>query len=66
MLRQLNLSTEDLSFSEEKGDTAKANSPWDFVQAGHKIGKPAPLFKDLVCIWFSEVIFFHLSTILCA
>ncbi|TVU14947.1 hypothetical protein EJB05_38444 [Eragrostis curvula] len=47
VLRQLNMPTEDLSFSEEKGETAKAKSPWDFIPAGHKIGKPAPLFKEL-------------------
>jgi methionyl-tRNA synthetase len=48
VLRQLNLSPEEnLSFSEEKGEIAKAKSPWDFVPAGHKIGKPAPLFKEL-------------------
>ena len=57
VLRQLNLSVEDLSFSEEKGETAKAKSPWVFVPAGHKIGKPAPLFKELVCIFFSEFFF---------
>ena len=49
MLRQLNLSPEEnLSFSEEKGEITKAKSPWDFVPAGHKIGKPVPLFKELV------------------
>ncbi|KAG2553788.1 hypothetical protein PVAP13_9KG622000 [Panicum virgatum] len=48
VLRQLNLSPEEnLSFSEEKGEIAKAKSPWDFVPAGHKIGKPVPLFKEL-------------------
>lgn len=55
MLRQLNLSPEEsLSFSEEKGEVAKAKSPWDFVPAGHKIGKPAPLFKELVGLCISE------------
>ncbi|ONL95086.1 Methionine--tRNA ligase cytoplasmic [Zea mays] len=48
VLRQLNLSPEEnLSLSEEKGEIAKAKSPWDFVPAGHRIGKPAPLFKEL-------------------
>jgi methionyl-tRNA synthetase len=64
VLCQLNLSTEDLSFSEEKGETAKGKSPWDFVPAGHKIGKPAPLFKELVCVCCSEILFFQLSIIL--
>jgi len=44
---------ENLSFSEEKGEIAKAKSPWDFVPAGHKIGKPVPLFKELVCLCIS-------------
>lgn len=48
VLRQLNLSPEEnLSFCEDKGESAKAKIPWDFVPAGHKIGKPAPLFKEL-------------------
>ena len=56
MLRQLNLSPEEnLSFSEEKGEIAKAKSPWDFVPAGHKIGKPVPLFKELVRLCISEI-----------
>ena len=48
VLHQLNLSPDDLSLSEEKQETAKAKSPRDFVPAGHKIGKPAPLFKEMV------------------
>ncbi|KAL5653264.1 hypothetical protein ACJX0J_038722, partial [Zea mays] len=48
VLRQLNLSPEEnLSLSEEKGEIAKAKTPWNFVPAGHRIGKPAPLFKEL-------------------
>ncbi|KAL6867594.1 hypothetical protein ACP4OV_015618 [Aristida adscensionis] len=47
VLRQLNLSQEDLSFNEEKVEIAKAKTPWDFVPAGHKIGSPVPLFKEL-------------------
>ncbi|VAI27919.1 unnamed protein product [Triticum turgidum subsp. durum] len=48
VLRQLNMSPdEDLSFCDDKGETAKAKRPWDFVSAGHKIGKPVPLFKEL-------------------
>lgn len=58
VLRQLNLSWEEnLSLSEEKGEIAKAKTPWDFVPAGHKIGKPAPLFKELVCHRFFLEIF---------
>ncbi|VAI13597.1 unnamed protein product [Triticum turgidum subsp. durum] len=48
VLRQLNMSPdEDLSFCDDKGETAKAKRPWDFISAGHKIGKPVPLFKEL-------------------
>uniref|UniRef100_A0A453IMM2 Methionyl-tRNA synthetase n=1 Tax=Aegilops tauschii subsp. strangulata TaxID=200361 RepID=A0A453IMM2_AEGTS len=48
VLHQLNMSPdEDLSFCDDKGETAKAKRPWDFVSAGHKIGKPVPLFKEL-------------------
>jgi methionyl-tRNA synthetase len=58
VLRQLNLSPEEnLSFSEEKGEIAKAKSPWDFVPAGHKIGKPAPLFKELVRLCIQEYVY---------
>lgn len=53
MLRQLNLSPEEnLSFSEEKGESAKAKTPWDLVPAGHKIGRPVPLFEELVSLSF--------------
>uniref|UniRef100_A0A453IN35 methionine--tRNA ligase n=2 Tax=Aegilops tauschii subsp. strangulata TaxID=200361 RepID=A0A453IN35_AEGTS len=58
VLHQLNMSPdEDLSFCDDKGETAKAKRPWDFVSAGHKIGKPVPLFKELVriCILIEEI-----------
>jgi hypothetical protein len=49
VLHQLNLSPEEhLSFSEEKGESVKAKTPWDFLPAGHKIGRPVPLFEELV------------------
>ncbi|CAN6246245.1 unnamed protein product [Urochloa humidicola] len=48
VLRQLNLSPEEnLSFSEEKGESVNAKTPWDFLPAGHKIGRPTPLFEEL-------------------
>jgi len=48
VLRQLNLSLEEnLSFSDEKGEIVKAKTPWDFLPAGHKIGRPTPLFEEL-------------------
>ena len=53
VLRQLNLSLEEnLSFSDEKGEIVKAKTPWDFLPAGHKIGRPTPLFEELVRLAF--------------
>ncbi|XP_071736349.1 probable methionine--tRNA ligase [Rutidosis leptorrhynchoides] len=46
VLKQLNLPLQ-LSLSDDKGDVAKAKSPWEFVPVGHKIGTPIPLFKEL-------------------
>lgn len=58
VLRQLNLSPEEnLSFSEEKGEIAKAKTPWDLVPVGHKIGKPIPLFEELVRLSFRIFLF---------
>ncbi|CAN6288270.1 unnamed protein product [Urochloa humidicola] len=48
VLQQLNLCPEEhLSFCDEKGETDKAKRPWDLIPSGHRIGKPAPLFKGL-------------------
>ncbi|KAL5225511.1 hypothetical protein ABZP36_012150 [Zizania latifolia] len=48
VLQQLNLCPEEhLSFCDEKGDNEKAKRPWDLIPSGHRIGKPAPLFKGL-------------------
>ncbi|KAL6532184.1 hypothetical protein OROGR_014154 [Orobanche gracilis] len=48
VLKQLNLPLDkQISLSEEKGDVEKAKRPWEFLPAGHKIGTPAPLFKEL-------------------
>jgi methionyl-tRNA synthetase len=53
VLRQLNLfSEENLSFSDEKGEIVKVKTPWDFLPAGHKIGRPTPLFEELVHLAF--------------
>jgi len=58
VLRQLNLSPEEtLSFSEEKGESAKAKTPWDLVPTGHKIGRPVPLFEELVRLSFRIFLF---------
>ncbi|GJN20536.1 hypothetical protein PR202_gb07927 [Eleusine coracana subsp. coracana] len=48
VLQELNFCpVEHLSFSDEKGDRDKAGRPWDLIPSGHKIGRPAPLFKGL-------------------
>ncbi|KAM6565373.1 hypothetical protein CsatA_024501 [Cannabis sativa] len=47
VFKQLNLETEQLSLSDEKGDIDRAKKPWNIVPSGHKIGKPEPLFKEL-------------------
>nr|CAB3494831.1 unnamed protein product [Digitaria exilis] len=48
VLQQLNLCPEEhLSFCDEKGEREKAKRPWDLIPPGHRIGKPAPLFKGL-------------------
>jgi methionyl-tRNA synthetase len=48
VLRQLNLCPEEhISFSDERGDSNKAKTPWDLIPSNHRIGKPVPLFKAL-------------------
>ncbi|KAK1308495.1 putative methionine--tRNA ligase [Acorus calamus] len=48
VLKQLNIPPEmQLSLCHEKGDIDRAGRPWDILPAGHKIGKPEPLFKQL-------------------
>ncbi|KAL0403619.1 UNVERIFIED_CONTAM: putative methionine--tRNA ligase [Sesamum radiatum] len=48
VLKQLNLPLEtQLSLSDEKGDVERAKRPWDILPAGHRIGTPAPLFREL-------------------
>lgn len=48
VFKQLNLEPEQLSLADEKGDIDRARRPWDILSSGHKIGKPEPLFKELV------------------
>lgn len=49
MLRQLNLPPEThLSLCDDEGVIDKAKQPWNFLPSGHKIGKPEPLFRELV------------------
>ncbi|KAI4310769.1 hypothetical protein MLD38_035720 [Melastoma candidum] len=48
VFKQLNLAAESqLSLQDEKGDVENAKRPWQIVPAGHKIGTPEPLFKEL-------------------
>jgi hypothetical protein len=55
---------EDLTFCDDKGDTAKAKRPWDFIPAGHKIGKPVPLFKELVSTCYFVKVVYYFATFL--
>ncbi|KAL9411315.1 hypothetical protein AB3S75_045000 [Citrus x aurantiifolia] len=46
--KQLNLQPEKhISLCDEKGDVDRARRPWEIIPAGHKIGSPNPLFKEL-------------------
>ncbi|PHU18272.1 putative methionine--tRNA ligase [Capsicum chinense] len=47
VLKQLNLPPEMLSLSDEGGDIENSKRPWNILPAGHRIGTPAPLFKEL-------------------
>ncbi|XP_019158384.1 PREDICTED: methionine--tRNA ligase, cytoplasmic [Ipomoea nil] len=47
VFKQLNLPESRLSLSDENGDIERAKKPWDILPAGHKIGTPVPLFKEL-------------------
>ncbi|CAK9141428.1 unnamed protein product [Ilex paraguariensis] len=48
VLKQLNLPLEmQVSLSDERGNVERAKRPWEFLPSGHKIGTPAPLFKEL-------------------
>ncbi|CAI8610771.1 unnamed protein product [Vicia faba] len=47
VFKQLNLSVEThLSLSDDK-DVDRVRRPWDILSAGHKIGAPKPLFREL-------------------
>lgn len=50
VLRQLNFPIKKLQLiGNENGDLESARKPWEFIPAGHKIGTPEPIFKELVC-----------------
>jgi methionyl-tRNA synthetase len=59
VLKQLNLPSE-IPFSLEKGDIDRASRPWEILPAGHKIGTPEPLFKELVCLYYFYELFCEL------
>ncbi|KAI3988539.1 hypothetical protein MKX01_026353 [Papaver californicum] len=49
VVKQLNLPSElPLSLSDENGDINRASIPWEIIPAGHKIGIPEALFKELM------------------
>ena len=50
VLGQLNMPCETLSLCDEKGDVEQAGKPWNIVPAGQKIGKPKPLFSEMVLL----------------
>ncbi|KAL9240102.1 hypothetical protein vseg_014360 [Gypsophila vaccaria] len=47
VLKQLNMPQLQVSLSDENDDIQKIKKPWEILPAGHKIGKPEPLFKEL-------------------
>lgn len=48
VLRQLNLPAGAyLPLCNDEGETIKLKRPWDFLDSGHEIGKPEPLFVEL-------------------
>jgi methionyl-tRNA synthetase len=49
LFKQLHLPHEmHISLCDDKGDIDRVRRPWKIVPVGHKIGKPEPLFKELV------------------
>ncbi|XP_021745553.1 probable methionine--tRNA ligase [Chenopodium quinoa] len=47
VLKQLNMPQLQVSLSDENGNLEKIRKLWDILPAGHSIGKPEPLFKEL-------------------
>lgn len=48
VFKQLNLPPEtQVSLQDENGEIERAKRPWEIIPAGHKIGVPEPLFKEL-------------------
>ena len=50
VLGQLNMPCETLVLCDEKGDIEHARKPWNIAPTGHKIGKPKPLFSEMVLL----------------
>ncbi|RZB70364.1 Methionine--tRNA ligase, cytoplasmic [Glycine soja] len=48
VFKQLNLpAVTHVSLCQDKGDIDRVKRPWDIISAGHKIGTPEPLFREL-------------------
>ncbi|VFQ99298.1 unnamed protein product [Cuscuta campestris] len=47
VFKQLNLPESLLSLSAESDVIERAKRPWDILPAGHRIGTPTPLFKEM-------------------
>ena len=55
VFKQLNLpAVTHVSLCQDKGDIDRVKRPWDIISAGHKIGTPEPLFRELVSGLLSE------------
>ena len=52
-----------ISLADEKGDIDRSKRPWEFLPAGHKIGTPVPLFKELVHTLFLFVFLMNLKLV---
>ena len=51
LFKLLNLSAEThVLLADEKADVDGLKRPWEIINAGHKIGTPRPLFKELVYV----------------
>lgn len=48
ILVQLNRPESTLALTDEAGDVARAARPWELVPAGHVIGRPEPIFAEML------------------
>lgn len=66
VLRQLNLPPGSLlSFYDDSGESNIGKKPWQFLPSGLCIGKPVPLFKELVCRFTYSILSPSFSTSIC-